>query len=474
MINETGVFFFPGGGHDHDGENSSLIDTNFYSVFDFQFTTDLGGPDRRRTLDRNFHNFTNFVIDVVNKSIIQPAGIRFQPGSINGSSDIITNSITTNSIQAGAITANLIQAGTITANLISSNTITANNIATGTITANLLSSNVVLVNQVIKSNNYVTGQSGWSINGNGSAEFGSVEMRGTIDATAGNIAGFEIGFQDSPDSLHTGGNFLGTMDLGKLFYTGQNLGPVHSNFLGDDEDKAGVRIDGPSGVFSELLYDLLLLDNGSGDYVALTYGEIEATGNIAAGGDIAALGEVTGAGGVNAGGTGVYYNTPNLPGSRFGMAFGWDADAADITFIVNNDTNVDGFITPDGFYSDRRLKHNIFQLNSEVLEKIYSIKIYEFDYKDDIPYESLRGKHGFGVIADEMDQLFPELVVNKDDLEKYKQVVYVKTIPLLLGAIGDLNSRLIAVEQLNSEINELKSKVSELESYLFNGPNNEV
>lgn len=297
-----------------------------------------------------------------------------------------------------------------------------------------------------------------------------VTNQGSLTAKTGTIAGFDIGFGNSPDSLHTGGNFLGTMDMGKLFYAGQGLAPAHSNFLDDDEDKAGVRVDGPSGVFAELLYDLLLINNGSGDYVALTYGDIEAsndifvgnnlsvTGDMSVGGitatsDISTTGEITGGDGINAGNGGVTYDVSNLPGTHFPIAFGWDADNAELTFIINNDENVDGFIIPDDFYSDRRLKENISSLSNEALEKIYSIKIYEFDYKDDVPYESLRGKHAFGVIADEIESLFPELVVHKDDLEKYKKVVYVKTIPLLLGVIGDLNSRLLAVEQSISEIN---------------------
>jgi hypothetical protein len=182
MINETGVYFFPGGGHDHDGQNASLIDTNSYSIFDFPWTTEIGGPDRKRRLENNYNSFKNFIITTVNDSIIRPAGIFFQPGSINASSDIITNSITTNLIQAGAITADLIAA----------NTITANEIQAGAITGNLLNANVVLVNQAILSNNYVAGVSGWAIDGDGTAEFDAASIRGTLTAGAVSTGGVNI------------------------------------------------------------------------------------------------------------------------------------------------------------------------------------------------------------------------------------------------------------------------------------------
>ena len=72
---------------------------------------------------------------------------------------------------------------------------------------------------------------------------------------------------------------------------------------------------------------------------------------------------------------------------------------------------------------------------------------HQFKYKDDIPYPWIAGKNGIGVIADEFAELFPEYVENIDNPEKYQQVVYVKSIPLLLTAITDLNQRLSAIEQ---------------------------
>jgi len=235
MINESGVSFYPGGGHNHDGENSTLINTSVYSVYDFPVQI-IGDPSRTADQIRNLDSFKQLIIDTVNQSIIAPSGIVFQQGMINGSAHIISRSIEAQSIVAG--------------------TLTANEIAAGTITANLLAANIVLVNNVISSNNYVPGVSGWVINSDGSAEFDfavirgtvvadsiyinalnywnsngtfsvgsannvmfyngtNLELTGTVTATAGQIAGWQI----VGDNLETGGNFSGSMQLGEFTQT---------------------------------------------------------------------------------------------------------------------------------------------------------------------------------------------------------------------------------------------------------------
>ena len=181
MINESGVSFYPGGGHNHDGENSTLINTSVYSVYDFPVQI-IGDPSRTADQIRNLDSFKQLIIDTVNQSIIAPAGLVFQQGVVNGSAHIISRSISTETIATDAITANEIAA----------NTITANEIAVGTITANLFAANIVLVGQVIQSNNYVAGVSGWAIGGNGTAEFANTSIRGTITANAVSTPGVDI------------------------------------------------------------------------------------------------------------------------------------------------------------------------------------------------------------------------------------------------------------------------------------------
>lgn len=170
---ENTIVFIPSGGHSHNGQNSSLIDTSAYSVYDFSPTfvgTDIN-PERAIRQENNRIALEDLIKRVVNNSVLAPAGIRLDPGSLNGS---------------------LIAANTITASQLAANTITADEIAASTITANQLTSNIVLVNNSIQSSVYTAGSAGWRISNTGSAEFNNVTVRGTVAATAGNIAGWTI------------------------------------------------------------------------------------------------------------------------------------------------------------------------------------------------------------------------------------------------------------------------------------------
>jgi hypothetical protein len=232
-ISENSIFFYPGkSGHTHDGENSSFIDTSKYSIFEFSWSTQIGDPLRQANQQRNYDSFRDFIVDTVNSSVLSPAGLVLQPGIVNGTAHIISRSLTTE--------------------LIAANAITANEILAGTITSNLLAANFVLVNNVIASNNYSAGTDGWIIQSNGLAEFNDVYIRGniainntnywlssglfkvgdgtsemswdgvnltitgTVNAIAGNIAGWEI----VGSTLQSGGGYPGNMIIGPAYGTG--------------------------------------------------------------------------------------------------------------------------------------------------------------------------------------------------------------------------------------------------------------
>ena len=59
-------------------------------------------------------------------------------------------------------------------------------------------------------------------------------------------------------------------------------------------------------------------------------------------------------------------------------------------------------------YSDIRLKHNITTI-SEPNEKLKKINGYEFDWK-----EKNNKKHDIGVIAQEIEKVIPEVVIESD------------------------------------------------------------
>jgi len=100
------------------------------------------------------------------------------------------------------------------------------------------------------------------------------------------------------------------------------------------------------------------------------------------------------------------------------------------TTQVTGALNVTGDVTAF-FSSDSRLKDNREKIPSP-LEKIKKISGISFDWNKD------SGKSGkdYGVIAQEIEQIMPEIVTTRED--GYKAVRYEKLIPLLIEAIKEL------------------------------------
>lgn len=160
---ENTIIFIPAGGHSHDGVTSSLISTEKYSIYDFSpsFVNSTQSQTRAIRQENNRLALESLIINIVNQSVLAPAGIRLTPGTLNASAII-------------------------------ANTITADQIAANTITADELVSNVILVNNIIRSNNYTSGSNGWIISNNGSAEFSDVVVRGNVFSNVGTIGGWTL------------------------------------------------------------------------------------------------------------------------------------------------------------------------------------------------------------------------------------------------------------------------------------------
>lgn len=181
-ISESGVVFFSAGGHNHDGSSSSLIDTSKYSIFDFNFGLVGNNTDRLNKQNINQNGFRDYVIKIVNESVLEPAGIVLQDNIIN-SRNII--------------------AGSITGDEIAANTITGNNIAAGTITADLIDANALIVSSIFLDNgDYWNDTYGFQLGGaNGIIYSGNTITIGTnVNITAElNASSLTVG---------TGGNIL--------------------------------------------------------------------------------------------------------------------------------------------------------------------------------------------------------------------------------------------------------------------------
>jgi hypothetical protein len=99
-----------------------------------------------------------------------------------------------------------------------------------------------------------------------------------------------------------------------------------------------------------------------------------------------------------------------------------------------------------GSFSDRRLKENITDLPNQ-LASITALRPVEFDY-----IESEGGGHQIGFIAQEVEEIYPDLVGERHDGMK------------TLTGINKMEARLIkAIQEQNELINDLRARVAQLE-----------
>jgi trimeric autotransporter adhesin len=124
--------------------------------------------------------------------------------------------------------------------------------------------------------------------------------------------------------------------------------------------------------------------------------------------------------------------------------------------------NVGNITTAGAFlYSDRRLKQNIVPLSSS-LPKILSLNGYTFDWKKD-------GKHDIGVIAQEVEKVFPD-IVHTDEKTGMKSVEYGNLVAPIIEAIkelaGNVKSNTADIDALKAENAALKKRLDAIEARL--------
>ena len=96
------------------------------------------------------------------------------------------------------------------------------------------------------------------------------------------------------------------------------------------------------------------------------------------------------------------------------------------------------------YSSDRRFKDNLTRI-SDPNEKIKKINGYEFDWNE--KHELYKNTHDVGVVAQEIEEVLPEVVAERED--GYKAVKYEKIIALLIESNKDLLRR---VEELEEKV----------------------
>jgi len=113
------------------------------------------------------------------------------------------------------------------------------------------------------------------------------------------------------------------------------------------------------------------------------------------------------------------------------------------------------------FSSDIRLKDNINIIQSP-LEKISKLRGIEFNWNNNQNIYQV-GKRDLGVIAQDVEDVLPELVETRDT--GYKAVKYEKLTPLLIEAIKEQQ---VQIEEQKTQNQSLLNRIESLESQLQN------
>jgi hypothetical protein len=128
-------------------------------------------------------------------------------------------------------------------------------------------------------------------------------------------------------------------------------------------------------------------------------------------------------------------------------------DPGSYKLYVNGNGYISGTWTES---SDIRLKDNVESLQ-DVLTKIMSLNGYSFKYINDNT-----GKVQIGFIAQELEKVFPEFITT--DANGYKGIAYANVTAVLLEGLKErqiiIESQRKEIEQLNSDVQELKPRVA--------------
>lgn len=97
--------------------------------------------------------------------------------------------------------------------------------------------------------------------------------------------------------------------------------------------------------------------------------------------------------------------------------------------------------------SDVRFKTNVFTIENP-LQKVMQLRGVTFDWKiKEFPERLFPEKRSLGFIAQEVEQVIPEVVQTENNAEGYKSVQYDKVVALLVEAIKEQQKQIIELQQ---------------------------
>lgn len=296
-----------------------------------------------------------------------------------------------------------------------------------------------------------------------------------INSSGGNTTGFEVN-SSVPNSAAVRANNTGTGVALRAENTNASNGfaaiqantnstdPNNSAILGNN-DGAGYGISGQipaTATGTAAVYGSNLRATGGSGVSGIGFNGVVGTAQNGQGFGLYGLNNQPGGTNLSVGTYGMGFN--GIYGQTTDVTNGWSG-------YFTQDIGVDGAGYSIGGWntvSDRRLKSNIKPIES-ALERLVKINglIYTLRTPDHIGFDEngnkienkTREEVQYGVLAQELEKVFPEMVnekavfINSGDETKYKTVNYNALIPVLIESIKELNEK---IESLEQEVQDLK------------------
>jgi len=146
--------------------------------------------------------------------------------------------------------------------------------------------------------------------------------------------------------------------------------------------------------------------------------------------------------------------TPVLFVSNNGVAMGNTTSSPNYILYLPNDATKKAIAQAWDTHSSRRWKENVEPVNN-ALEKVCKLQGVYFDWKKDYG-----GKHDIGLIAEDVGQIFPEVVSYEQNGIDAKGLNYDRLTAVLVEAVKELNAKNNLLESRNQE---LENRVKVLE-----------
>ncbi len=176
----------------------------------------------------------------------------------------------------------------------------------------------------------------------------------------------------------------------------------------------------------------------------------------------------------------LYVDMPSGAVNNYAAYFGGNVGIGNATPTYTLDVTGTARATGDvSSWSDERVKKNITPIEKS-LDKILKLNGVGFEWRnDEFPDKKFKKGHDIGVIAQNVEKQFPEIVLT--DNEGYKSVSYQKLVAPLIEAVKELYRKIVANQsevarelasvkaenlQLKKESAEIKARLDKIEKQL--------